>query len=219
MKKVQTAQKLETQIVKTVKLEYLLSLPKNYRSSKKKFPLILFLHGSGESGNHLELVKVHGLPKMLEAGLELPCIVVSPQCPAETWWDAEILGLLLDDLEKKLHVDPDRIYVTGLSMGGFGTWELAMRFPKRFAAIVPICGGGEPFFTSEITHLPIWVFHGAKDDVVPLEYSQRMVNALKKYGNKNLKFTVYKNAAHDSWSKAYANPKLYEWLLEQKRVT
>ena len=218
MKKVQTAQKLETQIVKTVKLEYLLSLPKNYRSSKKKFPLILFLHGSGERGSNLELVKVHGLPKMLEAGLELPCIVVSPQCPSDSRWDAEVLALLLDDLEKKLHVDPDRIYVTGLSMGGFGTWELAMRFPKRFAAIVPICGGGEPLFTFEITHLPTWVFHGAKDDVVPLEYSQRMVNALKKYGNKNLKFTVYKNAAHDSWSKAYANPKLYEWLLEQKRT-
>jgi predicted peptidase len=213
----QQAQKLEVQIVKNLELEYLLSLPKNYRSSRKKFGLILFLHGSGESGNDLEKVKKHGLPKMLEAGLELPCIVVSPQCPAGTWWNTETLAALLDDLEKTLRVDAERMYVTGLSMGGFATWELAIKHPQRFAAIVPICGGGEPFFASEITHLPIWVFHGAKDDVVPLEYSQRMVEALKKYGSKRVKSKIYKRASHDSWTKTYANPKLYSWLLEQKR--
>jgi predicted peptidase len=213
----QQAQKLEVQIVKNLELEYLLYLPKNYRSSRKKFGLILFLHGSGESGNDLEKVKKHGLPKMLEAGLELPCIVVSPQCPAGTWWNTETLAVLLDDLEKTLRVDAERMYVTGLSMGGFATWELAIKHPQRFAAIVPICGGGEPFFASEITHLPIWVFHGAKDDVVPLEYSQRMVEALKKHGSKRVKFKIYKRASHDSWTKTYANPKLYSWLLEQKR--
>ena len=211
----QQAQKFEAQFIKN--LEYLLYLPKNYRSSKKKFPLMLFLHGSGERGSDLGKVKVHGLPKMLEAGLELPCIVVSPQCPSDTWWDAEVLALLLGDLEKTLRVDPDRVYITGLSMGGFGTWELATKYPKRFAAIVPICGGGEPLFARAIAHLPIWVFHGAKDDVVPLEYSQRMVKALKKYGSKNVKFKIYKNAGHDSWSKTYGNPKLFAWMLEQKR--
>ena len=211
----QQAQNFEAQFIKN--LEYLLYLPKNYRSSKKKFPLMLFLHGSGERGSDLGKVKVHGLPKMLEAGLELPCIVVSPQCPSDTWWDAEVLALLLGDLEKTLRVDPDRVYITGLSMGGFGTWELATKYPKRFAAIVPICGGGEPLFTRAIAHLPIWVFHGAKDDVVPLEYSQRMVKALKKYGSKNVKFKIYKNAGHDSWSKTYGNPKLFAWMLEQKR--
>ena len=211
----QQAQNFEAQFIKN--LEYLLYLPKNYRSSKKKFPLMLFLHGSGERGSDLGKVKVHGLPKMLEAGLELPCIVVSPQCPSDTWWDAEVLALLLGDLEKTLRVDPDRVYITGLSMGGFGTWELATKYPKRFAAIVPICGGGEPLFARAIAHLPIWVFHGAKDDVVPLEYSQRMVKALKKYGSKNVKFKIYKNAGHDSWSKTYGNPKLFAWMLEQKR--
>ncbi len=214
----QQQQKLETQIVKNIKLEYLLYLPKTYRSSKKRFPLMLFLHGSGERGSDLEKIKVHGLPKLLEEGLDLECVVVSPQCPSDSRWDAEALGALLDDLEKTLRVDSDRIYVTGLSMGGFGTWELAIRNPKRFAAIVPICGGGEPLFTREITHLPVWVFHGAKDDVVPLKYSSRMVKALKKYGNKQVKFKIYKNAGHDSWSKAYANPKLFAWMLEQKRA-
>jgi predicted peptidase len=217
MSAAQRKQKLETQVVKNIKLEYLLSLPKGYRTSKEPFPLILFLHGSGERGNDLEKVKLQGLPKLLEAGLELPCLVVSPQCPPEARWDAEALGVLLDHLEKTLRVDPDRIYVTGLSMGGFGTWELAMRYPRRFAAIVPICGGGEPLFTREITHLPIWVFHGAKDDVVPLEYSQRMVKALKKYGSRCVKFKIYKHAKHDSWTKTYANPKLFAWMLEQKR--
>jgi predicted peptidase len=218
MNAVQRKQKLETQVVKNIKLEYLLYLPKTYRASKERFPLILFLHGSGERGSDLENIKLHGLPKVLEAGLELPCIVVSPQCPGDSWWDTEALTVLLDQLEQTLRVDPDRICVTGLSMGGFGTWELAIRNPKRFAAIVPICGGGEPIFTREITHLPVWVFHGAKDDVVPLEYSQRMVKALKKYGSKRVKFKIYKHAKHDSWTKTYANPKLYAWMLEQKRV-
>ncbi len=217
MSAAQRKQKLETQIVKNIKLEYLLSLPKGYRTSKEQFPLMLFLHGSGERGSDLEKIKLHGLPKVLEAGLELPCIVVSPQCPGDLWWDTEALTVLLDQLEETLRVDPDRIYVTGLSMGGFATWELATRHPKRFAAIVPICGGGEPFFASEITHLPVWVFHGAKDDVVPLEYSERMVKALKKYGNKRVKFKIYKHAKHDSWTKTYANPKVFAWMLEQKR--
>ncbi len=218
MSAVQRKQKLETQIVRDIKLEYLLSLPKGYRASKEQFPLMLFLHGSGERGSDLENIKLHGLPKMLEAELELPCVVVSPQCPSDTWWDIEALTVLLDSLEKTLRIDPDRIYVTGLSMGGFATWELAIRNPKRFAAIVPICGGGEPIFTREITHLPVWVFHGAKDEVVPLEYSQRMVKALKKYGNKRVKFKIYKHAKHDSWTKTYSNPKVYAWMLEQKRV-
>jgi predicted peptidase len=217
MSAAQRKQKLETQVVKNVRLEYLLSLPKGYRTSKEQFPLILFLHGSGERGSDLENIKLHGLPKVLEAGLELPCIVVSPQCPSDSWWDTEALTVLLDQLEKTLRIDPDRIYVTGLSMGGFATWELAIRNPKRFAAIVPICGGGEPLFTFEITHLPVWVFHGAKDDVVPLEYSERMVKALKKYGNKLVKFKIYKHAKHDSWTKTYANPKVFAWMLEQKR--
>jgi predicted peptidase len=218
MSAAQRKQKLETQIVKDIKLEYLLSLPKGYRASKEQFPLILFLHGSGERGSDLEKVKLHGLPKVLEAGLELPCIVVSPQCPEKARWDAEALGVLLNQLEKTLRVDPDRIYVTGLSMGGFATWELAIRNPKRFAAIVPICGGGEPLFMPDIAHLPVWVFHGAKDEVVPLEYSQRMVKALKKYGSKRVKFKIYKHAKHDSWTKTYSNPKVFAWMLEQKRV-
>jgi predicted peptidase len=117
---------------------------------------------------------------------------------------------------KKYKVDKDRIYVSGLSMGGFGTWSLAAYTPDRFAAIAPICGGGEPFRTRRLTGLPVWVFHGAKDKAVPLERSQEMVDALKKRGG-SVKLTIYPEAGHDSWSETYDNPDFYEWLLQQRR--
>lgn len=198
-----------------VTMKYLLYLPKDY-GPKDSWPLMLFLHGAGERGANLELVKKHGPPKLVEAGKELPFIVVSPQCPQGRWWEPMELATLLDEIVEKHKVDKDRIYVTGLSMGGFGTWTLAAYQPKRFAAIVPICGGGEPFATMLLAHVPAWVFHGAKDPVVPLERSQKMVDAMKKFGG-NVKLTVYPEAGHDSWTETYANPQLYEWLLQQKR--
>jgi predicted peptidase len=212
--------KLEREITVTVKLEYLLYLPKGYgkgsSAAKKKWPLMLFLHGSGERGNDLEMVKLHGPPKLIEAGQEFPFIVVSPQCPADAWWTNDMISTLLDDLEQNLQVDTSRVYLTGLSMGGFGTWAMAGESPNRFAAIAPICGGGLELWMRNITHLPIWAFHGAKDELVPLEESTKLVNELKRLGSKKVKFTVYKNAGHDSWTRAYANPNLYEWMLEQK---
>ncbi len=211
----QEARKLERKITRTIKLEYLLYLPKGYERSKKKWPLLLFLHGAGERGNTLEMVKLHGPPKLIEQGQEFPFIVVSPQCPADGWWTPGALTPLLDDLEQNLQVDTTRVYLTGLSMGGFGTWAMASEFPHRFAAIVPICGGGLELWMRNITHLPVWAFHGAKDDVVPLEQTTRLVKELKRLGSKKVKYTVYKNADHDSWTRAYANPKLYEWMLEQ----
>jgi predicted peptidase len=211
----QQACKLEREITVTVKLEYLLYLPKGYGRGKKKWPLMLFLHGSGERGNDLEIVKLHGPPKLIEAGQEFPFIVVSPQCPAGEGWVKQNLGTLLDDLEQHLQVDTTRVYLTGLSMGGAGTWRWASVFPNRFAALAPICGGVEEVLMSKISHLPIWAFHGAKDELVPLEESTRLVNELKRLGSKKVKFTVYKNAGHDSWTRAYANPKLYEWMLAQ----
>jgi predicted peptidase len=219
-KPAQQACKLEREITITVKLDYLLYLPKGYgkgsNAAKKKWPLMLFLHGSDERGNDLEMIKVHGIPKLIEAGQEFPFIVVSPQCPAGNLWTKEQLGALLDDLEENLQVDTSRVYLTGLSMGGFAAWEIASDFPNRFAAIAPICGGGDETLMRKITHLPIWAFHGAKDELVPLEESANLVNELKRLGSKKVKFTVYKNAGHDSWTRAYANPKLYEWMLAQK---
>jgi predicted peptidase len=199
-----------------VQLKYLLHLPKSY-AEKESWPLLLFLHGIGERGENLDRVKVHGPPKLIAAGKDFPFIVVSPQCPSDRWWKSDDLSALLDEITEKYKVDKDRIYVTGLSMGGFGTWSLAASSPDRFAALVPICGGGDPNTAARLAHVPIWVFHGAKDPVVPVKRSEEMVAALKK-ANGNVKFTVYPEAGHDCWTEAYENPELYDWLLQQKRA-
>jgi predicted peptidase len=126
------------------------------------------------------------------------------------------LSALLDNLAARYRVDQDRVYVTGLSMGGFGAWQLAVDYPARFAAIAPVCGKGEPAKAQLIKDLPIWVFHGAKDPVVPVSNSQDMVDALKKCGS-DVKLTIYPEALHDSWTETYNNPELYNWFLQHKR--
>jgi predicted peptidase len=209
----QKAAVMEREVKVTVK--YLLYLPKDY-DQKESWPLLLFLHGKGERGDDLDIVKKHGPPKLIEAGKEFPFIVVAPQCPDIVWWQPVELKALLDEIVEKYKVDQDRIYVTGLSMGGFGTWTLAAYQPHRFAAIVPICGGGEPETARLFAQTPAWVFHGAIDPVVPLKSSGEMVEAMKKAGG-TVKFTIYPDAGHDCWTEAYNDPKLYEWLLEQRR--
>jgi predicted peptidase len=218
---VQQAQQFKKKITKTLHLEYLLFLPKDYgQDPKKKWPLVLFLHGAGERGDSLDLVKVHGIPKIVEEQSDFPAIAISPQCPQDGWWGAELqldaLEGLLDQVKKKYRVDPDRVYLTGLSMGGYGTWALAMRQPKRFAALVPICGGGDSTQACLLKDIPTWIFHGAKDDTVPPEESQRMYDALKACGGE-VRFTLYPEADHLSWVPAYADPALYEWLFQQRR--
>ena len=198
-----------------VHMDYLMYLPKDY-DTQDKWPLILFLHGAGERGDDLELVKVHGPPKLIAEGKHFPFIVVSPQCPKQRWWEPIELTSLLDQIVKTHKVDEDRVCVTGLSMGGFGSWRLAAYTPQRFAAIAPICGGGETYWARRFPHLPVWVFHGAKDTGVPLERSQEMVDALKEAGG-NPKLTVYPEAGHDAWTETYNNPKFYEWLAAQRR--
>ncbi|MBI3469587.1 MAG: prolyl oligopeptidase family serine peptidase, partial [Planctomycetes bacterium] len=158
----QQEKQFEKEITVKVRLNYLLYLPEGYGKGDKAWPLLLFLHGAGESGNDLKQVKRHGPPKLVETGNELSFIVVSPQSPGRGW-DVQALNALLDDVVAKHKVDQNRIYVTGLSMGGFGTWSLAAAYPERFAAIVPICGGGDPASAKRLKDLPIWVFHGAKD--------------------------------------------------------
>ena len=211
---VQITAQLNTQV--KVQMGYLLYLPKDY-DKQASWPLMLFLHGAGERGSDLEVVKKHGPPKLIDAGKDFPFIVVSPQCPKDMWWEPIELVALIDDISSKYKVDPDRIYVTGLSMGGFGSWRLAAYAPERLAAIAPICGGGETYWTKQFVHLPVWAFHGAKDTGVPLERSQAMVDALKKNGG-DPKLTVYPEAGHDSWTATYDNPEFYEWLLKQKRT-
>jgi predicted peptidase len=209
-----------------LKIGYLLFLPQDYGKSDKKLPLILFLHGAGESdksGKDLDKVKKHGPPKIVESKKDFPFIVVSPQSPGGGW-NVEGLNALLGDILAKYRADPDRVYLTGLSMGGGGTWNLAAAHPERFAAIVPICGAVKQFndpdklkeFAGKLKNLPTWVFHGAKDTSVPLARSEMMVKAIKEAGG-DPKFTIYPNAGHDSWTEAYNTPELYTWLLEQKR--
>jgi predicted peptidase len=211
----QTNARLDIQI--PVRMGYLLYLPEDYEQ-QESWPLVLFLHGAGERGDDLEKVKVHGPPKLIAAGKSFPFVCVSPQCPEDSWWDATQLLALVDEIVRMHEIDEHRIYVTGLSMGGFGTWELAARAPQRFAAIAPICGGGEAIGlrVRRFAHLPVWTFHGAQDAVVPLERSQQMVDALVKEGGEP-KFTIYPDTAHDSWTETYNNSELYDWMLAQRR--
>lgn len=212
-----TPKQFQRPITLTARARYLLALPTGYATDRtKRWPLLLFLHGAGERGENLDLVKSHGPIKLAEQGQEFPFLIVAPQCPTGEWWRAEILAALLDAIEDRYRVDKTRIYVTGLSMGGYGTWTLALTYPHRFAAIAPICGGGHWWTTPRIKHLPAWVFHGTKDNVVPLKRSQEMVDALRQAGG-NVKFTRYPGIGHDSWTATYANPKLYEWLLSHRR--
>jgi len=204
---------LDAQI--NVHMDYLIYLPHDY-DEQETWPLLLFLHGGGERGDDLELVKMHGPPKLIAAGKHFPFIVVSPQCPKERSWEPLELMVLVDAIVKKYRVDADRIWVTGLSMGGFGSWRLAAYAPQQFAAIVPICGGGETYWAKRFPHLPVWAFHGAKDVGIPVERSQAMVDALRERGG-NPKLTIYPEAGHNAWAETYDNPQLYEWLMEQKR--
>lgn len=210
--------KLDKEITKKVTLDYLLYLPKGYEEEQnEKWPMILFLHGMGERGDDVEKIKKHGIPKIIEQGTELPFIAVSPQCPEDSVWNlqSDALIALLDDIIEKYSVDEERIYLTGLSMGGYGTWNLAMQNPEKFAAVAPICGGGFPAFAYKMKDVPTWVFHGAKDDVVPISESEILVNILKELGA-DIKFTVYPEATHDSWTETYNNPELYRWFLQHK---
>jgi predicted peptidase len=211
----QHPQLFQKEITTIVSSNFLLYLPREFGREKKEWPLILFLHGAGERGSDLEKVKTHGPPKLLEKE-DFPFIVVSPQAPEGAGWMPDLLNALLDEVIERLPVDRDRIYLTGLSMGGFGTWRLAIEHPERFAAIAPICGGGEAYRVCRLKNLPVWAFHGAKDNVVPLKAQEEMVEALKQCGG-NVKFTVYPEAGHDSWTETYANPELYRWFLEHRR--
>jgi predicted peptidase len=214
----QHAQAFEKTITKTLNCKYLLFLPEGYGQKNQRWPLILFLHGAGERGSDLELVKKHGPPKIVEQRKDFPFIVVSPQCPGSSWWtdEIEVLTSLLDDVTGRYQVDATRIYLTGLSMGGYGTWSLAAAHPERFAAIAPICGGGKRFMAGSLKNVPVWAFHGAKDNLVPVKESEEMVQAIKAAGG-DAKLTVYPDAGHDSWTATYNNQELYDWFLQHHK--
>jgi predicted peptidase len=213
----QVEQEFKTSEGKSIR--YLLYLPKQY-DSKEKWPCLLFLHGRGESDGPLSLVKKWGPPRLIERGENPPYIVVSPQCPPnpESWplpSQQALLLALLDHIGNSCKVDPDRIYLTGLSMGGYGSWRLAADHPERFAAVVPICGAGKPADANKLKSLPIWVWHGTEDPAVPFQRSVEMVEAIKQAGSTTIRFTTLEGVGHNSWEAAYATPELYQWLDKQ----
>jgi len=206
-------------------IHYLLFTPRDYKTEGRPWPLLLFLHGLGECGNNeLERVKVHGPPKLVEMQSDFPFVVVSPQCPpprggfkdVPTAWKAEPLMQLVDHVTTNMHIDPARVYVTGLSMGGYGTWRLVAAYPERFAAALPICGGGKPSeWAASLRRVPTWAFHGARDAVVPLSESEKMVGAVRRAGG-DVRLTVYPEVEHDSWTQTYENDEVYRWLLSHR---
>jgi len=216
----------------------------NYRLLKpaeidagKKYPLVVFLHGGGERGDDNTAQLVHGIREFAAAShrQKYPCFLIAPQSPRDkTWADnkwttkehalpekpVEPMRLtleLIDSLVKEFPIDADRIYITGLSMGGYGTWDALVRRPNFFAAAVPVCGGADVKMAVAIKHVPVWVFHGDKDAAVPVSRSREIVEALKKAGGKP-KYTEYLGVGHKSWEAAYADPALHEWLFAQKRA-
>lgn len=200
-------------------LKHSIFLPKGYGDDKDKlWPLVVFLHGAGERGEDLEKLKVHGPLKLTAQDRKFPFIILAPQCPEDSWWNNEIDRVidLLDQIESDYSVDKSCIYLTGISMGGYGTWGLAAKIPGRLAAIAPICGGGDPANAPLIKDIPMWVFHGDKDPTVPLEKSQEMVDAVRAAGG-SPKFTVYPGVGHDSWTATYESDEFWKWLLEQKK--
>jgi lysophospholipase L1-like esterase/dienelactone hydrolase len=216
-------------------LPYRLLTPKNYDPAQK-YPLVVFLHGAGERGDDNQAQLRHGAPLFLkpEVREKFPCFVFAPQCPKEETWSAvkgwtegaswteepkPVMKLALgavEALRKEFSIDPDRLYVTGLSMGGYGTWDLLSRMPDRIAAAAPICGGGDPAHITGAKGVAIWAFHGIEDPTVPLVRSQEMIAALKAAGGSPL-YSEYPYIKHDSWTTAYGEPELLPWMFAQRR--
>lgn len=196
----------------------LLYLPAGFDpSGRTRYPLLIFLHGSGESGEDLEKLKAHGPPKVIASKPDFPFIVASPQARSSIErFDPVALNAMLDELLEQLPIDPDRVYLTGLSIGGIWTYGWASLHPERFAAIAPVCGLWDQADACRLKDVPVWAFHGAQDPVVPLAGDQVMIDAIKACGG-DARLTVYLYTGHDSWTQTYADPELYRWLLQQRR--
>ncbi len=216
-------------------LKYRILKPNDYDKTKK-YPLVLFLHGAGERGDDNKKQLVHAMTDFASDDVmqKHPAFVIAPQCPTDhKWvnvdWSADShempvmpsksmkLSLdLLDALQREFNIDAQRIYVTGLSMGGFGTWDAVQRRPVTFAAAIPVCGGGDPAIAKSFDHIPIWCFHGGADTVVKPARSRQMIDALKASGGEP-KYTEYDGVGHNSWAATYANREVLDWLFKQQR--
>ncbi|GER07954.1 hypothetical protein GCM10007972_15850 [Iodidimonas muriae] len=196
--------------------QILVSVPAGALDGGKNFPLLVFLHGSGERGEDITRVKVQGPPKLVEERPDFPFIVVSPQLAADARWKSAQILDLVDWLAEKLPVDEDRLYLTGLSLGGTGTWRTAIADPKRFAAIAPIAGRSVEDTYCVLASLPVWAFHGARDDIVDPGNTVDMVAAIEACGGRP-GFTLYPDANHNSWTRTYESEGLYQWLLSHRK--
>lgn len=201
------------------KLPFIVYRPKIYEG---KLPLILQLHGAGErgwGGEDLNNVEQYGFPELMTEDAEYPCLLVVPQCQPERFWSTEISALyeLIQQIKKTWDIDENRIYLAGISMGGYGTWLAAARYPDLFAAIVPVCGGGMTW-TAELLKMPIWAFHGTEDHVVPFEETLNMIRAVRRFASpeQDIRFTVLDGVEHNVWEFIFDKP-LLEWLLSKHK--
>lgn len=201
----------------TIEVNYILQLPEN---KKEQMPLMVFLHGSGERGTDVTLVKKNG-PFNYQHLIQERVAILAPQCPENTWWNTSEIYELIQSICTKYPIDTSRIYLTGLSMGGWGTWKLATDHPELFAAVAPVCGVTDFTIEDNIERLsttPVHIYHGALDDVVLPQMSLEMYQRLKKV-NPNCSLTIFPNDNHNSWDSTYGDPKFYEWMFAQKKIT
>ena len=222
-----------------LRMPYRLLTPSGFNSGVK-FPLVVFFHGSGERGSDNEKQLVHGVGRFArpDSQAQFPCFVLAPQCPTHLdnqpiMWTGErerthLLKLepevatplrtaleIVNTIQENYAIDVDRVYITGLSMGGFATWESLIRHPQKFAAAIPVCGGGDSSYADRIRHIPVWAFHGENDTSVPVECSRLMIKMIEKVGG-HPRYTEYPGVGHNSWERAYAEPELLSWFFSQK---
>jgi predicted peptidase len=216
-------------------VRYRYSAPRNPEPGKQ-YPLVLFLHGAGERGDDNSAQMRHGAPAILAGAEKLGdlCFLIAPQCPADKWWSPidrktmrlsaadkpnpllEAVLAIVERTMKEQPIDPKRFYVTGLSMGGYATWDLLGRVPDKIAAALPICGGGDPSLAGRFKSIPVWAFHGEADATVPVKTTRKMIEALEKAGG-TPKSTIYPDVNHDSWTPTYADPEVIRWMFAQRR--
>lgn len=217
-------------------LKYRWSAPEKIAEGET-YPLVLFLHGAGERGDDNNAQLRHGVIPIIEGAKKsgTPCFLIAPQCPADRWWSPidrssmrlsaagkpnelmEAVIALADEIMKSHPVDPKRFHVTGLSMGGYATWDLLGRVPEKIASAIPICGGGDPLLAARFKQVPVWAFHGEADTVVPPKCTREMVEAVEKAGGEP-KATYYQGTGHDSWTRTYNDPEVIRWLFEPAKT-
>lgn len=202
--------------------EYLLYLPEDYQETGEPWPILFFLHGAGHRGNNVETIKrLAPLASVVNGQKSYSFLIAAPQCPKGGSWHTEStleeLMTFVREVVAKYNIDEKRVYLSGQSMGGVGTWALLYNNPDYFAAGIPICGGNKLEWAESLVDLPVWAFHGRLDKVIVPEFSINMINAIKEAGGTQAKLTIYEDVAHESWWRTFKEPDLFPWMLQQRR--